>query len=72
MLKIFILFFQESSVKKLSEIVGTMSKISNKTTLEDLKQGLNGVIGTIGNSLIVRFLFLYNRSRDEFFGLFQN
>lgn len=59
-------------MKKLSEIVGTMSKISNKTTLEDLKQGLNGVIGTIGNSLIVRFLFLYNRSRDEFFGLFQN
>lgn len=44
-------------MKKVSEIVGTMSKISNKTTLEDLKHGLNGVIGTIGNTLIVKFLF---------------
>ena len=44
-------------MKKVSEIVGTMSEISNKTTLEDLKLGLNGIIGTIGNSLIVKFLF---------------
>ena len=46
-------------MKKMSEIVGTMSSMSNKTTLEDLKQGLNGVIGTIGNSLIVKIVFIF-------------
>ena len=44
-------------MKKMSEIVGTMSSMSNKTTIEDLKQGLSGVIGTIGNSLIVKIFF---------------
>ena len=44
-------------MKKMSEIVETMSRISNKTTLEDLEQGLTGVIGTIGNSLIVEIIF---------------
>ena len=44
-------------MKKISEIVEAMSRLSNKISQDDLKQGLYGVIGTIGNSLIVRILF---------------
>ena len=40
------------------EMFGYLSVVSNKTTLEDLKQGLNGVVDSISNSLIVEEIFL--------------
>ena len=36
-----------------------LKSVSNKTTFEDLKQGLNGIVDTLANSLIVIILFKF-------------
>ena len=51
------LILKELSISKSSEIVSYLNTMSSKITFDDLKQGLNGIFETIGNSLIVYDIF---------------
>ena len=42
------------TISKSSEMVDYLKTMSNKTTFDDLKQGLNGIFDSLGNTLIVK------------------
>ena len=46
---------KDMTITKSSEMVDYLKTISNKTTFDDLKQGLNGIFDSLGNTLIVNF-----------------
>lgn len=52
-----IYFIKEKTLAKNLEMMNNLNSLSNITTFEDLKQGLNGIADSITNSLIV----IYNK-----------
>jgi len=54
-----------NSLAKTNEMINFLKDISNDTTFESLKEGVNGIFDTIANSLIVKFLIFYNFHKLE-------
>ena len=41
------------SISRMEQLVNEMDQITNKTSFEDLLQGLSGIVNTLANSLNV-------------------
>lgn len=55
------------TVSKSLDMVDYLQRLSNKTGFDDLKEGLNGIFESLGNSLIVRCLFFLIKRKERIF-----
>lgn len=46
--------YKSTSIEITKSIVSNLKSLTKKSNLEDLIQGMNGVVDTVANSLIVR------------------